>query len=306
MARRIFITGGSGFVGSAVVREVIAQGWGVNALVNHHPLDEQGDIQSFPGGLFDKPVLDRAIAGCEAVIHLVGIIAEKPSAGITFSRMHVQGTQAVLEAAKRAGVARFVQMSAAGTRENAVSDYHKTKWQAEQSVRGSGLDWTIFRPSLIHGAEGEFMKTVARWARRRAAPWVFMPYFGKGLLGLGGSAMLQPVFVEDVARAFVLAIDNPRAIHQTYCLGGADRLIWPQLYRQAATRIVGRPRMTLGIPAWWAMFLTKAWPFHLPFNQAQVQMSQEDNTCDIESFVRDFGWTPRGFADSLAMYANGL
>jgi NADH dehydrogenase len=306
MGRRIFITGAAGFVGSAVVRALVQRGWRINALVNHHPLNQPGDIQSFPGGLFDKPVLDRAVQGCDAAIHLVGIIKENPAAEITFDRIHVQRTRAVVQAVQQAGVRRFIQMSAAGVREDAVSLYHQTKWQAEQMVRSSGLDWTIFRPSLIHGHGGPFMQQLARWARKQGPPWLFMPYFGKGLLGLGAKALLQPVLIDDVARAFVEALDNPKSIHHTYCLGGADRLTWPQMYREAAAQIAGRPRATLAIPAWWAQFLTMLVPSRLSFSRSQVQMSQEDNICDVDSFSADFGWTPLGFAESLAIYAKGL
>ena len=138
------------------------------------------------GSLFDPKALDDGLAGCEAVIHLVGIIKEQPGRGMTFHRVHVEGTRAVVEAAKRNGVRRFVHMSALGSRPDADSDYHRTKYEAEQAVRGGGLEWTILRPSLIHGPRGEFMRMEARWARGKGPPFFFMPYFGAGLLGAAG------------------------------------------------------------------------------------------------------------------------
>src|ERR1700722_10557962 len=122
-----------------------------------------GHVRSIPGGFFDPAAVDRAVAGCRAVIHLVGIIRENPRQGITFARMHVSATRALVTAAKRAGIKRFLHMSALGTRAGAPSTYHQTKWEAEQIVRSSGLDWTIFRPSLIHGPTGELMKMEAAW-----------------------------------------------------------------------------------------------------------------------------------------------
>ena len=299
---RILLTGASGFVGAAVLRKLLAAGYGVNALVNRRPLTVEGDVRQVRGGLWDAAALDEAAAGCAGTIHLVGIIAERGRN--TFQRVHVEGTASVLAACARAGVRRYMQMSALGTRETAASEYHRTKWAAEQLVRKSGLDWTILRPSMIHGPEGEFMRMVADWARGKAPPFLFMPYFGRGLLGLGGAGQLQPVYVEDVARAFVEALDRPETIGKVYDLGGADRLTWPEFHRTSAQAIVGRRQRVAAMPAWLAKTLARILPASLlPFNRDQVTMSQEDNTCDLTPFERDFGWRPRGFNETLPLYA---
>src|SRR2546421_12113355 len=147
MPLRVFLTGGSGFVGSAVLEELVSRGHSVNALVNRRPIRTKGErIRSIAGGLFDPKALDEGVGGCDAVIHLVGIIAENKSKGITFERMHVEATRAVVDAARRNGVRRYVHMSALGTRPGARSEYHRTKHRAEEYVRASGLDWTIIRP----------------------------------------------------------------------------------------------------------------------------------------------------------------
>src|SRR5438874_4866187 len=165
MPQRVFVTGGSGFVGSAVIEELLKRDYGVHALVNRNLALLDQRLRTFSGSLFEADVLDRGMQGCHAVIHLVGIIQERPSKGVTFERIHYEGTVSVVEAAKRNGVKRFLQMSALGVRPDAVSEYHKTKYRAEQYLRQSGLDWTIFRPSLIHGPRGEFMRMAAKWAR---------------------------------------------------------------------------------------------------------------------------------------------
>jgi uncharacterized protein YbjT (DUF2867 family) len=304
---RVFLTGGTGFVGTAVVRELVGRGFGATALVRDRAIDVGGDVTSVKGDLFDANVLDAAMVGSTTVVHLVGIIAEKPSKGVTFDRIHVEGTKAVVEATQRAGIRRYVHMSALGTRPNAVSEYHKTKWRAEEYVRASGLDWTIFRPSLIHGPDGEFTGMEVAWARKRKAPWLFMPYFGRGALGTGRPALVQPIFVDDVARAFVDAIEKPKSIGKTYEIAGAQRLTWPQMHAAFARAVVGKSRATMAVPAWYAKALTRVVPAgFLPFNRVQVQMGEEDNTVDLTPFVADFGWTPRALGETLPLYASRL
>lgn len=312
MPGRVFVTGGSGFVGSAVIDELLRRDYAVNALVNRRPLQIKDDrVRSIPGGLFNAKALAEGLSGCDAAIHLVGIITEKPSRGVTFERMHFDATRRVVDAAKAAGVRRYVHMSALGVRPDAVSDYHKTKFRAEEYVRASSLDWTIFRPSLIHGPGGEFMRMEAMWARKRMPPPLlftpFMPYFGAGMLGRGGAGKLQPVYVGDVARAFADALEKPETVGEVYLLGGPTTYTWPELHQAVAQAVVGHRRWVMPMPVWKAKLLAGAGlgPL-LGFNRDQVIMSQEDNTADASKFVADFGWQPRPFEPTLNGYARQL
>lgn len=306
--RRVFVTGASGFVGTSMVEELVARNVEVSALVHssevavHNPL-----ITTTTGGLFDAAAMREAMYGCDAVIHLVGIIFENPKKGITFRRIHVDGTKTVLKAAEAVGVERFIHMSALGARPDAVSEYHRTKHEAEQLVQASGRTFTIFRPSMIHGPRGEFMQQAAAWARGKTVPFVAMPYFGRGLLGLGGAGKLQPVYVKDVARAFIDAIDNEKSFGRVYNLAGPDVVTWPQLHGVISEAVRGKRKPTLPLPAWYAKLLARAAPAGwLPFNLAQVQMSQEDNAGDTTEFRADFDVELHPFAPTVWDYADRL
>jgi uncharacterized protein YbjT (DUF2867 family) len=300
MASRVFVTGGSGFVGGAVIDELLARGHAVNALVHRGSISGAGgDVHVVKGDMFDNDALDTGMRGCDAVIHLVGIIMEKPGRGVTFERIHFEGAKSVVDATNRNNIRRYIHMSALGARSDAKSRYHKTKFAAEQYVRASGLDWTIFRPSLIHGPKGEFMQMEAKWARMSAPPFLFMPYFGGRKAG-----KLQPVFVTDVARAFVDALSKKSTIGEVYPLAGPNELTWPRMHKTVSRAIVGRERMTGWLPVPIAKVIAKL-P-GAPYNTDQVIMSQENNTSEMRKFIDDFGWEPQAFEPSLKSYAGQL
>ena len=137
MAGTVFVTGASGFVGEAVVEELLQRGYEVNALVHRRAIvSVAGRVHSIDGSLFDEKVLAEGMRGAGAVIHLVGIIFERRFEGVTFERMHVEATKSVVDAAKVAGVKRFVHMSALGTRMDAVSESRRRHDSPDEGERG--------------------------------------------------------------------------------------------------------------------------------------------------------------------------
>lgn len=302
----VAVTGGSGFVGRAILAKLLESRYRVRALARDPSRLTQTDarIHAVKGDLSDHDALDALLNGVDAVIHVVGIIMEIPRKGQTFARVHADGTRNLVYAAKRAKVSRWVHMSALGSRPEAVSNYHRTKWEAEQTVRDSGLSYTIFRPSIIHGPDGEFMEMVKQFACKRLLgllPW--MPYFGSGLLGLGGAGRLQPVWVQDVAGCFVGALSNPRSENETYPVGGPDVYTWPQLFETCKrhlprARAGNRPRP---IPVWYAKLI--AGKPGVPFNKDQVIMSQEDSVCQFTKVQSDFDIELAPFEPTFAEYA---
>lgn len=233
------------------------------------------------------------------LIHLVGIIAEcGPSR--SFERVHVELTASVLAAAKLAGVRRWIHMSALGTRSQARSRYHQTKWAAEELVRGSGLDWTIFRPSLIYGARDGFTRLFAR-----LSGWSpVLPVMGTG------RAQLQPIAVGQVARAFSQAVAIPDSTREVFDLCGAERLSFVEVLRailKAHGRRRGLVRIPMPLARLQAGFLEWFFPRILrrppPLNRDQLLMLEEDNTGDGGPADRLFGLEHRPFADEMRRLA---
>lgn len=252
----IFITGGTGFVGGEIIRELLALGYRVRVLARHPEcaadLKKNSHIEVVQGDALKPETLPAAMAGVKAVIHLIGIIAE--TSQVTFEQAHAEATRNVLAAAHQAGVTRYIQMSAAGTRIGARSRYHITKWKAEELVRQSGMDWTIFRPSLIYGYD-ERDRLLNLLRRAISWPFDFIQLYTFPVLN-GGRALIQPVSVREVAHCFAHAISSEAAIGRTYELVGPIAFSWREMVIKVA-RALGKSLLPKKTPLalWTRLFL---------------------------------------------------
>lgn len=290
---KIFIAGATGFVGGHLTDALRQRGHELLLLSHARRRTTEKGFSYVTGDVTDPDSYVTAMKGCDAVINLVGIIREFAGKGITFERLHVDAATAMTGAAQKAGVLRFLQMSALGTRVDAVSDYHRTKWRAEEIVRGSGLAWTIFRPSLIFGPRDAFVNMLARQLR-------FMPVLP--VMG-DGSYRLQPIHGDDVARCFCEALEKPDTAGQAYSLCGPDRLTYLELL-DAITDAMGRPhplkpRLPLELmkPLIRVMQNFRLFPITLD----QLQMLLEENICD-GSWQQTFTTPPVRFRDGIRAY----
>ena len=289
---RVFVTGATGFVGRTVIQALRAEGYVVRCLVrrgSERDLRGVGAIERVEGDVLSPQTLEEGMAGCDAVVHLVGIIREHVPTNTTFYRVHVQGTGNVVAAAASVGVRRYIHMSALGAREGARSRYHQTKWAAEEAVHACSLPWTIVRPSVIYGRGDGFVSLLV-WVVRR------LPVVP---LIVGGR--LQPVPVEQVAQGVARALSRPSAVKQTYEVGGPDRVTLGELV-DLIGKVLGRRRiLKFNVPrgvVWAATRVLHRLPF-FPLTPDQLLMLEEDNVCDPAPFFSTFGLAPLPLATGL-------
>lgn len=301
---KVLVTGGTGFVGREVVRQLREAGHELRLLPRAANLVGQPSrlVEAPAGGTPAGTVTGgdacaTSMAGCDALIHLVGIISEVDDQN--FENVHTRLTERIVNAAKQAGVRRFIHMSALGTRANAVARYHQTKWAAEEIVRASGLDWTIFRPSIIYGPGDGFVNLFARLSR-------FSPVVP--LVG-GGHSRFQPISVENVARCFVNALTEPQAIGKTFDLCGNEQLALREIV-DAILAATGRRRGKLPLPFGIAHVQAAAAEFLFgkilgkppPLNRDQLVMLREDNVGDGTAANELFGLKHERFAAGIGRY----
>lgn len=322
--RTIAVTGATGFVGRHLIRTLLGRGLRVRALARsadkaRRVLPETDAIEIVEGGALDGSSPERLVGGADACVHLIGIIREAPG-GQTFRRLHTEATRAVVRACERSGVGRYVHMSALGARPDGVSAYQRTKFEAERIVLRSGLDWTIFRPGLIVGPDGDFFRQMKRWCESREAPYLFLPYFLRAEVDTStgrprpdvGAPRLAPVDVDDVCAAFADALENHDAVQEIYPLVGAQELSWPEMLRATRDALpqANRRLRPIGIPAGlaaWQARAARALGFGalLPFDEGMARMGAEDSVADTAKAAEHLGFRPARYEDRLPDYAAG-
>ena len=235
----VLVTGGTGFIGPHVVHALRVRDVAVRALVRDPRrairLAAWG-VEVVEGDVTDAASLRSACAAADAVVHLVSIIKGSPA---DFARVMTEGTRNLVAAAQDAGVRRFVLTSALGLDERSreAVPYFAAKWQMEHAVAQSGLEHTIMRPSFVFGRDGGVLPTFVRLAR--FAP--VTPIVG------AGTQRLQPIWVEDLAERYALALELPEAAGRTFELGGPEAVTWNELWARLK-RVLGTRRPSLHVP----------------------------------------------------------
>jgi len=307
-----FIAGGTGFVGSHLV-QALAQngrrGKSARCLVRDAKKGElckKPGLESATGDITDRQSLEGKLDGCDIAVHLVGILEEKGD--MTFEKVHVEGTRNLVEEAKKSGIKHLFFQSALGASPSSWSDYFRTKAEAEELVKTSGIPYTIFRPSLVVGRGDGFTEKLKELIQ--VAPIVPVPG--------SGNAKLQPIFIEDWVRCFMKIFSSPLPISfhpsPVFEFGGPEHLTYNEIIAQLMDAMgvnktmvhlpLGAIRLTLpfsGITQWTGNLLGKKIP---SVTKEQLGLLQLDNICDIKSVENNFGFKPMIFKEALKKFIN--
>jgi len=285
--RIVAVVGATGFVGGAVVRQLVESGHRVIA-VSREGSRRQGwgdSVEPRGADVATGRGLEEALQGADAVVHLVAIPRETKDR--RFDEVNVRGTERVVAAAEGAGVRRFVHLSVLGVADDPKLAYLHSKWLGEQAVRGSSLDWVVLRPSLLFGPGDGFFRLV-----RTTLKW-----WSPGVVAIPGrgDARFQPLAVDDLARGVERAILDDSHVHQVHELGGPE---WVT-YREIVDRVMdatGMRRLKLPMPIPLISAVTVVTDRILPIfpvSHDQIASLQRPNSTDLDAFERTFGIAPR-------------
>ena len=239
----ILVSGGTGFVGSAIVKELLRRDEQVAAL------GRDGDkirrrlgtsVEARAGDVRDPATLAAAMLGVDIVINAVqfpGSPIENRRKGWTFEEIDLKGTRHQVDAAKAAGVRRFVYVSGVGAAKDADQHWFRYKWEAEKYLQDSGLEWSIIRPTWIFGPEDPSLNRFLGFAKRLP----FVPMFGDG------KQSMQPVFIDDVGRAVADAALKPEAANTLFEIGGPEVMSMNDVVK-TALEVQGKKKLLLHQP----------------------------------------------------------
>lgn len=291
---RVFLTGGTGFVGSAIREALRGEGHDIVALARRARGPEPGVVW-VPGEIGDVDALTTGMQGCDAVVHLVGIIAERGKA--TFPAIHVQGTANVLAAMRQQGITRLLHMSALGAAQKADTAYYRTKWEAEELVRAAGVAFTIFRPSIIFGPGDGVISRLVQQIRH----WPVIPIIGDGQYAMA------VISIHAVAAAFAQALRLPETAGKTFELCGPEVLTYEAILDLLMAHMgKHRPKVHLPIDLLRAVTGTTG-AMHLPspITGDQLRMLLAGSVCTTTDAREVFELPEITLAEGIKEYIRG-
>jgi NADH dehydrogenase len=307
---RVALFGGTGFVGSYLVDALVDHGYRPRLLVrpgSEGRVTRGHAVTLVPGDVADEATVARVLQGADAAIYNIGLLREFPERGISFRKLHFEAARRVMNQAERLGVRRFLLMSANGVTAEGAG-YQRTKYMAEQYLKTTDLEWTIFRPSVIFGNPRGRTEFATRLYRDIVSSPLPAPLFFTGLLPHGaGSFSLSPVHVADVAEVFVRSLTDGDMPGRIELLGGPESLSWKDILGRIAAA-TAKPLLTLPVPVWGirsAAALLDRFAF-FPVTREQLDMLVAGNTCDSRRLFTRYGLEARCFDQrSLGYLASG-
>ena len=310
---KVALIGGTGFVGSYITDELISHNMVPRLLIREGSESKilqpekceivYGDL-SHHHDRTSVPAILEVLEGCDAVIYNVGVIREFPSKGLTYENLHFHAAKWCIDAAKELNVSRFILMSANGVKKEGTG-YQNTKMLAEEYLKESGLDYTIFRPSLIFGdprggGRPEFCSQLKKDMLSLPIP---APNFHKGLNPFNaGNFALSPIHVKDVAKVFVKSLTEEETIKKTYHLGG-ETYYWKDII-SIISRAYGKKKWTIPAPVFAIKTLGAllgGFPW-FPVTKDQITMLIEGNVCQSDDVYEMFNLIPTPFNSESLSY----
>jgi len=295
---KVCVAGGTGLLGRAIVPALINAGHEVAILSRSDPSRDPVDPRAtwVRGDVTDPASLISALRGMDAVVDAVQFPnspVENPKKGYTFERIDLGGTKNLVDAAKAAGVPRFIGLSGAGAAEDARYHWLRFKWQEEQHIQASGLTWTIFRPSWIYGPRDVSLNRFLGFAKFLP----FIPVIGNGKI------RLNPLFVDDLAAHVTAAPGRPAAENRLFEIGGPDVLTMDEIIR-TALRVRGKKRFLLHQPAALMKLVASVAQFApgRPLTPDAIDFILMDPIADTASLREVFGLPLTPLAEALATY----
>ncbi|HUS83350.1 MAG TPA: complex I NDUFA9 subunit family protein [Dehalococcoidia bacterium] len=288
----ILVTGGTGFIGRHVVARLAEGGEKVRvAARGDRKVDLPQGVQQFAADVVSGEGVAEAMAGVDKVAHLVAVIAEKGDQ--RFDAVIRGGTAGVLGEAERAGVKKLVYVSAIGAAPDPKFSYWHAKWQAEQAVAASSLNYVIIRPSLVFGPEDDFFNRLERLIRR--APIV--PVAGSG------KTRFQPIWVEDVVSCVVACLNDGVHDREIVEIGGSEYYSYDEIIDLIRRKLRSR-KPNVHVPLWLmrpgARVLQAVLPSP-PVTTDQLAMLSKDNATALDAVPKAFGFTPKSLRDGLGL-----
>jgi len=255
-------------------------------------------VELVQGATTAPATLAAAVEGIDTIVHAAFVTADKKeSPENRYEETNVHGTANVIDAARRAGVKRIIEISGLGTKPDKPGSYMQGRYLAEQMLIESALDWTIIRPSVLFGKDAPFVKGLADLLR--ASP--VAPLIG------GGKTLFQPILVDDVISVIIQVLSEPeRTSKRIYTIGGPEYYTFSQVFDELLQAThqhkpkVYAPTPFVGIGA----AVMEAVLPRPPLTKAAMALFSFDNTTDLDSVERDFGFCPRSFHAYLT--ANGV
>jgi NADH dehydrogenase len=305
---KVGVIGGTGYIGSYLIDALLDYGLQPVVLVrpgSQARLRHADHCQVIDGDLGDVDAILRLVKQVDAVIYNVGILREFPARGVRFSELHENAARHVIDASVQAGVSNFLLMSANGVNPHGTP-YQRHKHAADEYLAGSGLNYSIFRPSVVFGDPRGRMEFATQLCRDIVCSPLPAPLFFDGLNPMkAGCFELSPVHVEDVARAFVNQLVSPAETNRIFHLGGSAILSWKEILTTIAAAI-GRRKLMLPVPVQGVKIVAGLLDQfeQFPVTRDQLNMLMEGNICSVED-LKGMGITPRRFeVGELAYLAN--